>query len=160
MDAYLKGVKGISGFMNAIAAVGLTFIMLLTTLDVILRIFKTPIVGTYELVAFTGGVIIGFAIPMTSWARAHIYVDFLIHKLPEGNRNIANVFTRLMVIIFFIIASVNLFKHGWYLYNTGEVSPTLQLPFYPVVFGIAVACVLECLVLAADIMKILGGKYE
>lgn len=160
MDAYLKGVKGVSGFMNAIAAVGLTFIMLLTTLDVILRTFKTPIVGTYELVGFVGGIIIGFAVPMTSWARAHIYVDFVIQKLPEGNRTVANIFTRSMVLTFFIIASVNLFKHGSYLYSTGEVSPTLQLPFYPVVFGIGFACVVECAVLIGDILKIVGGKYE
>ena len=69
MEAYLKGIKGISGFMNAVAAICLTFIMLLTTLDVILRTLKTPIVGTYELVGFMGGLIIGLAIPMTSWAR-------------------------------------------------------------------------------------------
>jgi hypothetical protein len=55
---------------------------------------------------------------------------------------------------------VNLFKHGFYLFKTHEVSPTLQLPFYPVVLGIAVACVLECFVLIADIVKIAGGKYE
>ena len=141
MEAYLKGIKGISGFMNAVAAICLTFIMLLTTLDVILRTLKTPIVGTYELVGFMGGLIIGLAIPMTSWARAHIYVDFVIQKLPPGNQKVANIFTRLVVIAFFIIASVNLFKHGFYLYSTREVSPTLQLPFYPVIFGIGLACV-------------------
>jgi TRAP-type C4-dicarboxylate transport system permease small subunit len=160
MEGYLKSVRGISSFMNAIAAFGLTFIMALTCLDVILRIFKSPIVGTYELVAFTGGVIIGFAVPMTSWARAHVYVDVLIQKLPEERKNVVNIFTRLIVIVFFVIASVNLFKHGFYLYKTHEVSPTLQLPFYPVVLGIAVACVLECLVMIADIIKIAGGKYE
>jgi TRAP-type C4-dicarboxylate transport system permease small subunit len=160
MEAYLKGIKGISGFMNAVAAICLTFIMLLTTLDVILRTLKTPIVGTYELVGFMGGLIIGLAIPMTSWARAHIYVDFVIQKLPPGNQKVANIFTRLVVIAFFIIASVNLFKHGFYLYSTREVSPTLQLPFYPVIFGIGLACVVECLVLIGDIMKIAGGKYE
>jgi TRAP-type C4-dicarboxylate transport system permease small subunit len=146
--------------MNAIAAAGLTFIMLLTTLDVILRLFKNPIVGTYELVAFTGGIIIGFAFPMTSFMRAHVYVDFFIQRFPEGRRNVINIFTRLMVIAFFVMAGVNLLKHGWYLYTTHEVSPTLQLPFYPVVFGIAAACVLECFVMIGDILKIAGGKYE
>lgn len=160
MGAYLRGIKGISSFMNAIAALGLTFIMVLTCLDVVLRCFKSPIVGTYELVAFTGGVIIGFAVPMTSWARAHVYVDVLIQRLPEGRKNIVNISTRLMVIAFFVIASVHLFKHGFYLLKTHEVSPTLQLPFYPVVLGIAVACVLECLVMIADIIKIAGGTYE
>ncbi|OPY66555.1 MAG: Tripartite ATP-independent periplasmic transporter [Syntrophorhabdaceae bacterium PtaU1.Bin034] len=160
MEAYVRGIKGISGFMNAVAAICLTFIMLLTTLDVILRMFKTPIVGTYELVGFMGGVIIGFAIPMTSWVRGHIYVDFVIQKLPPGGRKAAHTVTRLMVIAFFVVAGLNLIKQGVYLYRTREVSPTLQLPFYPVVFGIGFACVVECLVLIADIVKISGGKYE
>jgi TRAP-type C4-dicarboxylate transport system permease small subunit len=160
VEAYLKGIKGISRFMNAIAAVGLTFIMLLTTVDVILRLFKSPIVGTYELVAFTGGIIIGFAVPMTSWMRAHVYVDFLVEKLPKSRRNIANIFTRLLGIVFFGIAGANLFKHGYYLYSTHEVTPTLQLPFYPVVFGIGIAFVLQCLVMIGDIVKIAGDKYE
>jgi TRAP-type C4-dicarboxylate transport system permease small subunit len=160
MEGYIKGVKKISGFMNAIAAVALTFIISLTTLDVILRIFKHPILGTFELVAFTGAVIFGFAIPMTSLHRAHIYVDFLIQRFPEGRRDVINIFTRLAAIALFAIASFNMFKHGFYLYTTHEVSPTLQLPFYPAIMGLGVACVLECLVLIADIFKIVRGQYE
>lgn len=157
---FLNTVRGASSFMNAIAAIGLTFIMLLTTLDVILRAFGKPILGTYELVAFTGGVIIGFAVPMTSWARAQIYVDFVVQRMSKGRKNIVNIFTRVAVILFFIVVSFNLFKHGSYLFSTGEVSPTLQIPFYPVVFGIGVAFVIECFVLIADIVKIVRGEYE
>lgn len=160
MNVYLKCLRGVSGFMNAIAAIGLTFIMLLTILDVILRSFKMPIVGTYELVAFTGGIIIGFAIPLTSWKRGHVYVDFLIQKLPPGSRDIVNIWTRLIVLIFFAIVGVTLFKHGGYLYSTKEITPTLQIPFYPVVFGIAIACILECFIMIGDIVKIAGGQYE
>ena len=36
---------------------------LLTLVDVILRGFKRPIVGTYELVALAGAVVIGFSLP-------------------------------------------------------------------------------------------------
>lgn len=160
MNAYLKSLRVVSVFMNAIAAIGLTFIMLLTILDVILRSFNTPIVGTYELVAFTGGIIVGFAIPLTSWNRGHVYVDFLIQKLPPGSRDIVNIWTRIIVLIFFAIVGVTLFKHGNYLYSTNEITPTLQIPFYPVVFGIAVASMLECFMMIGDIVKIMGGKYE
>lgn len=160
MNAYLKWLRVISIFMNAIAAIGLTFIMLLTIIDVILRSFNAPIVGTYELVAFTGGIIIGFAIPLTSWNRGHVYVDFLIQKLPPGSRDIVNIWTRLIVLIFFAIVGVTLFKHGSYFYSTNEITPTLQIPFYPVVFGIAVASILECFIMIGDIVKIMGGKYE
>lgn len=159
IEACLRGVKGISGVMNAIAALALSFVMLLTAIDVVLRIFGIPIVGTYELVGFMGGVIVGFAIPMTSWDRAHIYVDLAIRRLSRGKRETIIVSTRMMAIAFFAIAGINLFRQGYYLRRTGEVSPTLQLPFYPVVFGIGLACVVECLVLAADIVKSLRDGH-
>jgi TRAP-type C4-dicarboxylate transport system permease small subunit len=160
MEGYIKGVRIVSSFMNGIAAVALSFVIALTTLDVILRIFKHPILGTFEMVAFTGAVTFGFAVPMTSWHRAHIYVDFLVQKLPQERRNVVNIFTRLAAIGLFAIASFNLFKHGIYLYQTGEYSPTLQIPFYPFMMGLGVAFVLECLVLIADIFKIVRGEYE
>jgi hypothetical protein len=46
------------------------------------------------------------------------------------------------------------------LYRTGEVSLTLQLPFYPVAYGIGVCCFVQCLVLIAHIFQVIGGTYE
>ena len=39
--------------------------------------------GTYELVAFSGAIVIGFSLPLTSWLRAHIFVDFFILKFSK-----------------------------------------------------------------------------
>jgi len=36
----------------------------------------------------------------------------------------------------------------------------LQLPFYPVAYGVAVSCFVQCLVLVADMVKIYRGEYE
>ena len=44
--------------------------------------------------------------------------------------------------------------------KSGEVSPTLHLPFYPVAYAVGVVCFFQCLVLFCDIIKIFGGKYE
>jgi hypothetical protein len=46
------------------------------------------------------------------------------------------------------------------LLRSGEVSLTLQLPFYPVAYGIGVACLVQCLSLIGDLVKIAGGDYE
>jgi hypothetical protein len=46
------------------------------------------------------------------------------------------------------------------MYRSGEVSLTLQLPFYPVAYGIAFAMFVQCLVLVCDIIKIAKGEYE
>jgi len=160
MNGFMNRIRGITWFLNIIAGISLTFLMLLTISDVILRFFRMPIVGTYELVAFAGAVVIGFSLPLTSWLRAHIFVDFAILKFPRNIRDVFNIVTRCMVLILFVLIGWNLLKYGLDLQRSGEVSPTLHIPFYPVAYGIGIACFVQCLVMVCDIVKILGGEYE
>ena len=160
MKIILTSVHKLSKILNSISSVALVSIMVLTVADVVLRIFKRPITGTYEIVGLLGAVVIGFGIPITSWIRGHIYVDFLIQKFPEGRRNVVNIFTRLLGTGLFFVAGWNLIIVGMDLYHTGEVTLTRQLPFYPVAYGLAVSCFIQCFVLICDIIKILGEEYE
>ena len=160
MKGLLAKVNGLSRFLNVIAGIALTFLMFLTLGDVILRLFKRPIVGTYELVAFSGAVVIGFSLPLTSWLRAHIFVDFFILKFSKKVQNVFNIATRCVVIFLFLLISWNLIKFGMDLQKSGEVSLTLQMPFYPFAYGVGICCFVQCLVLICDIVKILGGEYE
>ncbi len=160
MKGFLSGVEKISKFLNAIAGISLTFLMLLTITDVILRMFRRPVVGTYEMVGFAGAVVIGFSMPLTSWVRQHIFVDFLILKFSQTVRNIFNMATRGMVMALFLLVGWNMFKYARDLQKSGEVSLTLQMPFYPVAYGVGVCCFILCLVLVCDIIKITKGEYD
>ena len=160
MKGFLDKISRISRLLNVVAGVSLSFLMCLTIADVILRFFGRPIVGTYELVAFSGAVVIGFSIPFTSWMKGHVYVDFLILKFSQKIRNAFNIITRCLVICLFLMIGWNLIKYGIDLRISGEVSPTLHFPFYPVAYGIGVCCFFQCLVFLCDIIKIRGGKYE
>jgi TRAP-type C4-dicarboxylate transport system permease small subunit len=160
MEVFLKTINGISRFLNIIAGISLTFLMLLTITDVILRGFKSPVPGTFEMVAFAGAVVIGFSLPRTSWLRAHIFVDFFILKFSQKGRDIFNIATRCVVIVLFFLIGWNLIKYGMDLQKSGEVSLTLQMPFYPVAYGVGVCCFIQCLVMVCDIVKIFGGKYD
>ena len=160
MDGFLNAVKQASRFLNGIAGISITFIMLLTVTDVILRAFKHPIVGAYELVAFTGALVIGCAVPLTSWVRAHIFVDFFILKLPPKTQKTFHVITRCVGIVLFFLVAWNMYLVGTDLQRTGEVSPTLQLPFYYVAFAVSIALFIQCIVLFCDIVKIFRGQYE
>ena len=160
MKEFLDRVYKIIRFLNIIAGISLSFLMFLTIADVILRLFRRPIVGTYELVAFSGAVVIGFSLPFTSWMRGHVYVDFLILRFSQKTRNVFNVITRGLVIILFLMIGWNLIKFGMDLRKSGEVSATLHFPFYPVAYGIGICCFFQCLVFVFEILKIRGGKYE
>lgn len=160
MEAFLSKVERLSRLINAIAAISLTFIMFLTVADVFLRSFRRPITGTYELVSFAAAVMVGFSLSFTSWARGHIYVDFLILKFSQAIRNIINIVTRCLGIFLFIMIGWNLIMYAVVLYKTREVSLTLNIPFYPIAIGVGICCFIQCLVLLCDILKIVRGKYE
>ncbi len=160
MRRLLPMVSKISKGMNAVAAVALAFMILLTVADVIMRYFRRPIIGTYEMVALSGAVIIGFSIPFTSWMKGHINVDFFILKLTPEGRRIFNLITKSLGIGLFVIIGWNLLILGMDLSKAGEVTPTRHLPIHPVLYGVGVCCFFECLVLLCDIVKIFEGKYE
>lgn len=160
MKGFLSSVEKIGKFLNVIAGISLTFLMLLTITDVVLRLFKKPVVGTYEMVALAGAVVIGFSMPLTSFIRQHIFVDFFILKFSQNVRNIFNIATRLLVMALFLLVGWNMFKYARDLQKSGEVSLTLQLPFYPVAYGVGVCCFILCLVFVCDIAKIIKGEYE
>jgi TRAP-type C4-dicarboxylate transport system permease small subunit len=160
LQVFLNVVSRLSRSINIIAGIAITFIMLLTVLDVVLRGFRMPITGAYELVAFSGAIVVGFALPLTSFMRGHIYVDFLILKLPPRIRTACHGLTRCLGMGLFFLIGWNLLKVGTDLHKSGEVSMTLKLPFYPIAYSVAFCCFVQCLVLAADLVKISKGEYD
>jgi TRAP-type C4-dicarboxylate transport system permease small subunit len=134
--------------------------LVLTFAEVVLRAFGRPITGSYELISFMGGIVIGLGIPYTSWMRGHVLVDSIINTFDEKKKNIINIITRCLGIILFVFLAWNFISMGTDLYRTNEVSMTLRLPFYPIAWGIGVACLFQCLLFIADILKIRGGLYE
>ena len=162
MEVFYNATKKITQSANFIAGVILALMMLLTCSDVVLRYLGKPITGTFELMSYAGAIVAGFAISQTSLDGAHVSVDMLTGVLHGKARVTLNVCTKLISLGVFIIFTYALFLKGIDLYDTHEVSLTLQVPYYPVAYGLSLASFIECLVLLAQIFKIIGegGKHE
>ena len=135
-----KTSKGLS----VIAGVALTLMMCLTVADVVMRAGGSPIMGTYEVVGLSLALVIGFGIPKVSLRRQHIYMDFLVERLSKRNKAIMGTFTRILCITLFLLIGYSLFSIGNEFRISGEVSPTVRLPFYPMAFGVGICCFIEC----------------
>lgn len=160
MVRLLSVVHWAANGMHVVAGVSLVFLMVLTLVDVVLRAFGAPIFGTYELVGYAGGLAIGLAMPMTSWVRGHVYVDTFVAWLPPAARTALHIGTRIAGACLFALLAFNLVRLGLDLRASGEVSPTLAVKYYPVVFGLAAASVLQAVVLLCHIDMVLRGEYE
>jgi TRAP-type C4-dicarboxylate transport system permease small subunit len=154
MRAFVITFRKLSSWMNTLGGIVLFLMMMLTVVDVFLRVFGKPLVGTYELVAIAGAIVVGFAIPQTSLDKGHINVDFLIENRGEFIKKVFSIITRLFGIILFALIAWNLFLKANHLYKAGDVSLTLQIPYYPAAYGLAFCALIECFVLITDIFMI------
>ncbi len=153
MKRFLDAVLKIDIVFHVISGSALVIMMVVTLLDIIMRNFGSPIIGTVEIISFCGAVVIGFAIPYTSWKKAHVYVDFLIVKLSRENKRTMEIITRCMGILLFAFIGYNFIVYGFDLIKTKEVSPSFRFPYYPIPFGLSLTCFVQCLTLIADLLK-------
>ena len=153
MEGIRKTVVGVAKVMDVVGGVVLTLMMLLTVMDVILRYLGRPITGTYELVYLGGAVLIGFAMPRTSWDGGNVSVDFVLVALPRALQKIAAVITRLLGAAFFALLGWNLFRLAATYLAKQEVSLTLHVPIFPVVYALGVCAFIECLVLLSMLVS-------
>jgi TRAP-type C4-dicarboxylate transport system permease small subunit len=142
-----RGVCTASRVSNWIAMLSVCTMMLLTVSDVILRLFRRPITGAYELVGLAGAIFVSFSLAYTSVERGHIAVDFLVQKFTTRGQRVIDSVTAFVCTALFGFISWQAWQYAANLRSTGEVSLTLQVPLYPFAAGISLGCVLLCVVL-------------
>jgi TRAP-type C4-dicarboxylate transport system permease small subunit len=160
MGSALNLVLRISKILSGIGAVALAVMMCLTVADVIGRAGGYPILGAYEVVSLICLVAIGFAIPLTSWKRRHVYMEFLIERMGQKTKNSLHTATRILCIMLFLLAGTNLFHMAAEFASSREVTMALRIPFYPFAYGAGVCCFVQAVVCLCDIVKIWQGNYE
>jgi TRAP-type C4-dicarboxylate transport system permease small subunit len=143
--------------VNWVASAAVAFIMFLTVADVIGRLFGRPVPGTFELVGFVGAVIISFALPYTSVRNGHIAVDVLMMRMPWLVRVIVYAVNAFVSMVLFGIIAWQSVIYANSLMASGEVSPTLQMPVYPFIYGVAVGCGMLCVVLFIEFLRQFRG---
>ncbi|MBW2574024.1 MAG: TRAP transporter small permease [Deltaproteobacteria bacterium] len=143
-----------------VAGSAIVAMMLLTCTDVVLRYFRKPIPGTYELVCFLGAVAVAFAMAHTSVEKGHVAVSFVVSLLPQRIQGLIESITTSFGLIFFVLIAWQSVIYANDLRLSGEVSLTLGLPFYPFVYGISFSAAIVCLILLSNLfnnlLKIFG----
>lgn len=140
-------VGRLASAFNGIAAVAVVGMMVLTCLDVLLRLLRHPIPGTYEIVCMLGAVFVSFSLARTTVDQGHIAVDFLVQRLSERFRNTVEAVNAGICALLFTVICRQCVIYALDLKASGEVSMTLQMPLFPFVFGIALGSAMLSVVL-------------
>jgi TRAP-type C4-dicarboxylate transport system permease small subunit len=152
---FKKTVKLLSSFFNLFASASLAAMILLTCLDVSMRyFFNRPIAGTYDLVSLMGAVIAAFAMPYTMLMKGHVAVDLFVRKLSTKKQLVVETTTHIVGILLFLTLVWQSYALASDMKTAGEVTPTLLLPFYPVVYCMSVCFFVLCLAILVNLLDI------
>jgi TRAP-type C4-dicarboxylate transport system permease small subunit len=156
MKSLVSFVYRLNLTFETVAGIVLALMMVVTVVDIVMRLLGNPIVGTIEIITFSGAIVVGFSLPATTWKRSHVFVDFLIEKLSPGGRKAMGSATRLLGVVLFLFIAYNFILYGAALKSSGEVSPSFGIPYYPLTYGLSFACLLQSLTLFIDIFRLWG----
>ncbi len=157
MQRFEKILTSFAEKSNGIAAASVVLIMMMIVVDVILRQFRIPLPGTYDLVGLLGSVVISFSLGYTSIQKGHIAVEFLYDKMPERFRHAMSAFTELVGLLFFLILSWQCVVYAFQIKISGEVSPTIKAPNLSLCLG---NCPGMSSSFLYSLLSVLSGKRE
>jgi len=157
MDKLKPIVSKLSAFMAVIAGITLISVMLMTVLDVILRYFGRPITGIYDIVALGGAIIIGFSMPLAVEKRVHVFMEMAMQAHSRIGKQILGLFTRLIVFGISFLVAWNLVRLGIDFHQTGEVSLTIKIVYYPIAIGLGICFFTQMLVILMQIVEVFSG---
>lgn len=142
---------------NVVAAVAVVVMTAVIMCDVVLRFFKVPLPGAYDIVSMLGAVVVAFALTSTSIQRGHIAVDFVYEKVPQRYRLFLDIFNELAGSVFFGLLAWQCLAYASALRSAGEVSLTIKIPIHPFVLGVGLNCALLSLYLLLHFARALRG---
>jgi len=157
--ARLEKVAGVlSRWLNWIGAGVLIVVMLLVCANIIGRAipFLGPVKGTYDVVGLLGGILLAFALGYTQLQKRNISVEILVSHFRPRTRAIIDSVTFLISLVLFALIAWQHSVFATSIWKAGELSETLRVPFFPLIYAVAFGCVALCLVILLDFLKALA----
>ena len=144
--------------IGALCLVGMT---LLTCVDVVGRYFRHPIFGSVELVGFMATLAVAMALPYTERLNGHVGVEILVRLLPKRKQAVLDLITGTLSFVLFSIVTWRMFLYAKTIQRSGEVSISLQLPEYIIIYCCSFCFLILTLVILLGIfdnIKKIKGK--
>ena len=132
VDWLVVGVK-------RVGAVCLAGMMVVTVIDVVTRGLGRPIFGLVEIVSLLAVVVLASAMPATHVENGHVGVGLLLHRLKPRTQALVDGITGVLGTFLFVVVTWQMIVYAGVIRRSGEVSMSLQLPTYLLIYAVAVA---------------------
>ena len=157
-------LENISVFINRglawIAAASLLLMVFVVVVNGVMRVVHAPYPGASEIVGWLAAVTTAFALGYTQHKRGYVEIDALVERLPFYLQKIIKQFMLLTGTAFFALVAWQSVVYGLKVANNGNLSETMHIPFYPLIFLMSLGFVGLTLALFVDFLKEFNGSGE
>lgn len=136
-----------------VGCIALLGMMLLACVNMVTRAVWVPVKGSYEIVGFLGALVASFGLGHTQEHKGHIALTILAGMFRPRTEKLVDVFANLICAVFFALAAWRTAVWAWSLVETGELSETLHIAYYPFPFAVAIGVALLALALMCDAIE-------
>lgn len=158
MEFLIKVRNALNWIMVVLGGISVLMLMIIATGNVCMRIFQFPFRGAYEIVSFLGAVTIAFSLGYTQMRKSHIVVDILSETFPVRMKRILDGIGYFLTMIFFAVIAWVIFRWGIRIAQSGELSETLKVIYYPFVFSVSIGFGFLSLTIVIDFLNALLRK--
>ncbi|MBN1410714.1 MAG: TRAP transporter small permease [Spirochaetales bacterium] len=138
-----RTVKGM-GFVSGAA---ILVMIIVPVTDILLRLFRLSITGSYDIVRMAGILALSAGLPYVTAVKGHVAIELIYHRLPKTAKVIVGIIVNMASMAFFGIICYQGVLYGLSLYQSGEVSATLQFPVFWIPFVLSFCSVIVVLVI-------------
>jgi TRAP-type C4-dicarboxylate transport system permease small subunit len=137
-----------------IAGCCLIILIGLTCANIILREIWRPIDGTFELMGYLGALMASLALGHTQMWKGHIAVDVLVNTFSRRTRTVLKAISNFICMVLFGLAAWQVAEKATVLKNSGEVTETLHIIYYPFTYAVAVGFLVLTLVMFTELLQL------
>ena len=161
LNKYEPFVKRMSNWAGNMGVAMLLLIPAITFLDIVgSKFFNWPFPGSVELTGFLQSMLVPLAAALTLIVGHHIKVEIFTYRLSGNAKLVIDSIVSLLLCIFCIILTWQIVVYGISIKDSGEYSNTLNIPFYPVIFIMALAFIPLILAFFLDFLKLFGRSKK
>lgn len=130
------------------------FMVVVTCADVLgAKLFTTPVPGSTEIISLVQVAAIVFAVAATQRHKGHISVEMFVTTMRPRLRSLIKALTSLLGLILFSQIIFEGVRLGNRYLEAGEVTATVQIPYYPFAYAFSLALLPVAIMLLVDFIE-------
>lgn len=135
---------------------GVMIMVVVTCADVLgAKLLTTPVPGSTEIISLVQVAAIVFAVAATQRHKGHISVEMFVVKMTPRLRSLVQALTSLLGLILFSLLIFEGVRLGNRYLEAGEVTATVQIPYYPFAYAFSLALVPVAIMLLVDFIEVM-----